>query len=157
MSGKSRQARPVIGLIGSASPGREGYEAARQVGRLLARAGAVVICGGLEGVMEAVCRGSAEEGGTSVGLLPGKDHDSANPYVTIPLPTALSHTRNAIIARSARALIAVEGGLGTVSEMALALKMGKRVVGLHTVHSLPGLIKARDPEEAVRLVLENIG
>ncbi len=149
--------RTVVGVVGSASPSAEGYRLARRVGRLLAQAGAVVLCGGLGGVMEAACRGAGEAGGVSVGLLPGESRAEANPYLTIPLPTALSHTRNAVIARAAQVLIAVEGALGTVSEMALGLKMGKRVVGLRVEHELPGLIPAETAEEAVRLALEGLG
>ncbi|MEW6262332.1 MAG: TIGR00725 family protein [Thermodesulfobacteriota bacterium] len=143
----------VIGVVGAASPTEDGYALAREVGRLLAQAGAVVLCGGLGGIMEGACLGAGEGGGLSVGLLPGSLSEEANPYLTIPLPTALDHTRNAIIARAARGLIAVEGGLGTISEMALALKMKKPVVGLATKYDLPGLVKAATPREAVNKIL----
>jgi len=141
--------RPVVGVIGSAAPRAESYELARQVGLLLARAGAVVLCGGLGGVMEAACLGVSQAGGVSVGLLPGAEADQANPYLTIALPTALGHTRNALIARAASGLIAVEGGLGTISEAALGLKMGRPVIGLATTFDLPGLVKADTAEDAV--------
>ena len=142
-------AKTVIGVIGSASPTDTGFETARQVGRLLAEYGAVILCGGLSGVMEAACKGAREGGGLSVGLLPGRDSGQANPYVTIPLPTGLGHTRNAVIARAASGLVAIEGGLGTVSEAALGLKMGKPVVGLDNAFSLPGLISVDSPQQAV--------
>lgn len=105
--------------------------------------------------MEAACRGVEEGGGLSIGLLPGPDPAEANPFVAIVLPTDLGHARNALIARAAAGLIAVEGGLGTISEAALALKMGKVVIGLNCDFSLPGLIKAKTPEEAVAKVLAN--
>lgn len=146
----------VIGVVGSANPSPEGYRLAREVGRGLAEAGAVVICGGLGGVMEAACQGAAEAGGLSIGLLPGESRAEANPYVSLPLPMAMSHTRNALIARSAQALIAVEGGLGTVSEMALGLKMGKTVVGLGVKHALPGLIEVQTAEQAVEAALKGL-
>lgn len=145
--------RLVIGVIGSSAPSRQGYELARRVGSELAQAGAIILCGGLTGVMEAACRGAEEGGGLSVGLLPGPHPGEANPFVAIALPTGLGHARNALIARAAAGLIAVEGGLGTISEAALALKMGKVVVGLRTDFDLPGLIKAETAEEAVAKVL----
>ena len=91
---------------------------AYEVGRELARRGAVVVCGGLTGVMEAVCRGAKEAGGTTVGILPGHDPAEANPYVDIPLPTGMGYARNAIVAKAGLAVIAIEGAYGTLSEMA---------------------------------------
>jgi uncharacterized protein (TIGR00725 family) len=146
-------AKPVIGVIGSAGPSVSGFELARETGRLLAEAGAAVLCGGLGGVMEAACRGAAEAGGLSIGLLPGTDPAEANPFLTVPLPTGLGHTRNALIARAALGLIAVEGGLGTISEAALGLKMGKPVAGLACSFDLPGLMTVSSPKEAVELIL----
>lgn len=150
------KAGPVIGVVGSAQPRGQGYELARQVGRHLARAGAVVLCGGLAGVMEAAARGASEAGGISVGLLPGPDPAQANPYLTIVLPTDMGHARNAIIARAAQGLIAVQGGLGTLSEIALGLKMGKPVVGLDCPHDPPGLTKVEAPGRAVEMILSLI-
>ncbi len=149
--------RPVIGVIGAAAPSEEGYALARAVGSLLARAGAVVLCGGLGGVMEAACRGVEEAGGLSIGLLPGPDAEAANAHLTVALPTGMGHGRNYLIARAAAGLIAVEGGLGTISEMALALKMKKPVVGLRSSLDLPGLIKMAAPAEAVETILRIIG
>jgi len=146
-------ARLVIGVIGSSAPSRQGYELARRVGSELAQADAIVLCGGLTGVMEAACKGVEEGGGLSIGLLPGAHPGEANSFVAIPLPTDLGHARNALIARAAAGLIAVEGGLGTISEAALGLKMGKVVVGLRNDFDLPGLIKAETAEEAVAKAL----
>ncbi len=144
---------PVIGVVGSASPQGRGYELARKVGLYLAEAGAVVICGGLTGVMEAAALGVEEGGGLSIGLLPGEDRSLANKHLTVVLPTEMGHARNVIIARSAQGLIAVQGGLGTLSEIALGLKMGKPVVGLDCPHDLKGMIKWDSPGKAVETIL----
>jgi uncharacterized protein (TIGR00725 family) len=123
-------AKTIVGVIGASHPSEKGYAAALEVGRLIARKGWVLVCGGLGGVMEAASRGCAEEGGTVLGILPGPERDEANPFVTLPLPTNLGHARNVVIAHCAQALIAVEGEYGTLSEMAVALKLGRPVVAL---------------------------
>jgi uncharacterized protein (TIGR00725 family) len=104
--------------------------AAEAVGRRLAELEAVVVCGGLGGAMEAACRGAKAAGGTTVGILPGPDRRAANAYVDIALATGLGEARNALIVRAADALVAVGGGFGTLSEIALALRAGTPVVGL---------------------------
>ncbi len=151
--------RPTrIAVVGSseATPQEEAW--AYQVGRLLAAAGAVVICGGRGGVMEAVCRGAVEAGGLTVGILPGDDPNEANPYVRLPLPTGLGEARNALVVRAAEAVIAIGGEFGTLSEIALALKWGIPVIGLETwaLHR-PGVTvpieRVSTPEEAVRRAL----
>lgn len=134
--------------------------AAEEVGRLLAKRGAVVVCGGLGGAMEAVCRGASGAGGTTVGILPGGDRGAANPHVTLAVATGLGEARNAIVARTADAVIAIGGAYGTLSEIALALRAGKRVVGLGTWElSREGepagdILAAGDPEQAVALALD---
>jgi uncharacterized protein (TIGR00725 family) len=125
--------------------------AAESVGRGLAARGAVVVCGGLGGAMEAACRGAKEAGGTTVGLLPGRDRDDANPYVDIAVATGLGEARNALVVRTADALIAIGGGYGTLSEIALALRTGKRVVGLGT-WEIEGIEPVSSPDEAVEAV-----
>jgi hypothetical protein len=133
--------------------------AAEEVGRLLARAGAVVVCGGSTGVMEAVSRGAAGEGGTVVGILPGFDRAEANPHVTIAVPTGMGEMRNALIARTADVMIAVGGEFGTLSEIAFALKIGTPVIGLLTWdlvrrgEAVAGIEVAESPERAVELAL----
>lgn len=102
--------------------------------------------------MEAACRGAREAGGTTVGILPGTDRAAANPYVDIAIPTGLGEARNALVVRAADALVAVGGGYGTLSEIALALKAGKRVVGLGS-WEIDGMEQAADPESAVATVL----
>jgi hypothetical protein len=139
----------MIGVIGAGTATATGYDAARQVGRLIAEAGAVLVCGGLGGVMEAACRGACEAGGQTLGLLPGPEAAQANPWVTLAVPTNLGHARNVIIAHTAQALIAVEGEFGTLSEMAIGLKLGKPVVALDSWPGLPGVIYTNTPAEAV--------
>ena len=132
---------------------------AEQVGRQIARRGAVLVCGGRGGVMEAACRGAKAEGGTTVGILPGFDRQEANAYVDIPVVTGLGEARNAIVVRTADAVIAVSGGFGTLSEIGLALKMGRPVVGLDTWElrqegrSVDGVHRAGTPEQAVEQAL----
>jgi uncharacterized protein (TIGR00725 family) len=126
--------------------------AAESVGRALAGRGAVVVCGGLGGVMEAACRGAKEADGTTVGLLPGSDRAQANRYVDVAVPTGLGEARNALVVRTADALVAVGGGYGTLSEIALALRAGKAVVGLES-WEIDGVQAAASPEEAAEAAL----
>ena len=125
---------------------------AEEVGRLLARRGAVVVCGGLGGVMEAACRGASRAGGTTVGVLPGLDRGAANPFVSVAVATGLGEARNALVVRAADALVAVGGAYGTLSEIALALKAGKPVIGLGT-WEIDGVERVEGPEAAVNLAL----
>jgi uncharacterized protein (TIGR00725 family) len=115
----------------------------------------VLVCGGLGGVMEAACRGAKEAGATTLGILPGTDRAAANPFVDVAVPTGLGEARNALVVRAADALVAVGGGYGTLSEVALALKAGKRVVGLGT-WDVEGVEAAGSPEDAVETVLRDL-
>jgi uncharacterized protein (TIGR00725 family) len=133
-------------------PGEGPVGAAAEVGRLVAERGAVLVCGGLGGAMEAACRGAKEAGGMTVGILPGPDRAAANRYVDIALPTGLGEARNALVVRAADAVIAVGGGYGTLSEIAFALKAGKRVIGLDT-WEIEGVSPADGPEAAVAAAL----
>lgn len=148
-----------IAVIGAARCDDEVAVTAEAVGRGLARRGAGLVCGGRGGVMEAACRGAAAEGGITVGILPGADRSEANPYVQVPVVTGMGEARNAIVVRSADAVIAVSGGYGTLSEIGLALKMGCPVVGLGTWslcrdgQSTDGIVHVEDAEEAVRVAL----
>ena len=108
----------------------------------------MLVCGGLGGTMEAACRGAKQAGGTTVGLLPGESRSDANPFVDVAIPTDLGEARNALVVRAADAVVAVGGGYGTLSEIALALRAGKRVVGLGT-WEIDGVVAADDPEAAV--------
>ncbi len=122
----------VIGVIGEGDCPGDLYRMAEEVGRLVAERGAAVVCGGLGGVMEAACRGARGAGGTAIGILPGFEKSDANAFVTTALPTGMGEARNALVVRAADALVAVGGKYGTLSEIALALKMGKPLVGLRT-------------------------
>lgn len=122
----------IVGVIGGSVCSAEEYSVAEEVGRLLAQEGATVICGGYGGVMQAVSKGASEAGGTVIGLLSGTDRFGASPYLTVALATGLGEARNAVIARSADALIAVGGEYGTLSEIAFSLKIGKPVFGIGT-------------------------
>jgi uncharacterized protein (TIGR00725 family) len=150
---------PYVAVVGSGEAPRDEVEAAERVGRALAEAGAVVVCGGLGGVMEGACRGAKAAGGTTVGILPGSDRAAANEYVDVAIATGLGEARNALVVRAADVLIAVGGSWGTLSEIALALRAGKRVVGLGTWEvaragsPVEGIEAAADAETAVRLAL----
>ncbi len=140
---------PRIGVIGSAQCSREIYELAEQVGEGIARRGAILICGGLGGVMEAACKGAKGAGGTTVGILPGARPEDANPYIDIPVATGLGLARNLLVVRSSQALIAIEGRYGTLSEIAFSLQLGVPVIGLRTTYTDPQMIRARDADDAV--------
>ena len=143
-----------IGVVGSGDADDRLEAQAEEVGRRLAGAGAVVVCGGLGGVMAAACRGAVTAGGTTVGLLPGEDRAAANRWVTVALPTGLGELRNGLVVRASDALVAVGGGYGTLSEIALALKTGCPVVGLEVwpLPPVPGaasVVRAPHPAVAV--------
>lgn len=126
---------------------------AGEVGRLLAEAGAIVVTGGLDGVMRAAARGAWDAGGITVGLLPGEDRAAANPYLVVAIPTGLGEARDALVVRSADAVVAIGRGHGTLAEIALALKAGTPVIGVDT-WDVEGVRTARLPDDAVRLALE---
>ncbi len=143
---------PYISVIGAGHASDDEAAAAEEIGRLLGEAGATLICGGLGGVMDAAARGCEAAGGTSVGILPDEDRAHGSPHLTVRVATGLGEARNAIVARAADAVIAVGGAYGTLSEIALALKAGKRVVGIAT-WEIEGVVRARDAAEAVALAL----
>jgi uncharacterized protein (TIGR00725 family) len=138
----------IIGVIGAGKADEKTFAAAETVGRLIAKRGALLVCGGLGGVMEAVARGAKAEGGTTIGILPEKTKECANPYIDIPVATGFGEGRNVVIIRTADVVIAVGGEYGTLSEIAFALKMGKAVIGLHT-WDIAGVIKSENEEDAV--------
>ncbi len=144
---------PYIAVIGpgDATPSEE--HAAEAVGDVLARAGAVLVCGGLGGVMAAACRGAAATGGLTVGLLPGADRSAANPWVRVSIPTGVGELRNGLIVRAADAVVAIGGAYGTLSEIALALKIGVPVVGIDT-WAIDGNEAKESPQVAAALALD---
>jgi len=141
-----------VAVVGPSEASDEEMAKAEAVGRLLGEAGAVVVCGGLGGVMEAAARGAATAGGTVVGLLPGTHREAANAYVTVAIATGMGEMRNAVIVRAVDAVVAVGGAYGTLSEIAFALRTGVPVVGLGT-WDLDDVVDAPDPEAAVALAL----
>lgn len=147
---------PMIGVIGAGSCTDEEAELAVEVGREIARAGGVLVCGGRGGIMEAAARGAKEVGGLTVGILPGPDIREANANIDVRIATNMGQARNAIIAQTAQAFIAIVGSYGTLSEMAMALKIGKAVVALRPRFDVPGVRVAEDPARAVRLAFEAV-
>jgi uncharacterized protein (TIGR00725 family) len=147
--------RLIIAVIGGGRCSIDEAWLAEAVGRELARRGAIIVCGGLGGVMEAVCRGAAIESGVTVGILPGDDPNSANPYVHIPIASGVGQARNIAIVKSAQAVIAIDGDYGTLMEIALALKSGVPVIGLKTWSLSRGgqedksIVQAEDAVDAV--------
>jgi uncharacterized protein (TIGR00725 family) len=150
----------VIGASGRSQPAPELLDAAERVGLLLAQAGAIVVCGGADGVMEAAARGVAAGGGTCVGLLAGSSRDEGNAHLSVAVATGLGEGRNVLIVRTSDVLIAIGRGLGTLSEIALALRAGKHVVGLQTWDAVTGdphIHFVLDADEAVSRALALAG
>lgn len=145
-----------IGVVGGAKPSKETEELAFQVGYETGKRGAILVCGGLGGVMESACKGAKEVGGKTIGILPGEDRKEANEWVDIVIPTGLSIARNLIIVRTSDVIIALPGGFGTLSEIAIALNLGKPVIGLSTWDIEAPIIRAKSPRDAVDKAFEVI-
>lgn len=149
--------RVPIGVIGPREATQRQLAAALELGEWLARCGLVVLCGGRQGVMQAVCEGAARNGGVSVGLLPDTDPALANAFVTIPIATGIGEARNALIARASLCLVAIGDSYGTLSEMALGRHFGKLVLGLEGAATVEGVEHIASPQAALeriaRLVL----
>jgi hypothetical protein len=141
-----------VAVCGASEASASQLEAAREVGKLLARNGAVVINGGYAGVSGAASEGAAREGGTVVGILPEESREGANPHLTISLPTGLGQARNLLIVMAAESVIAIGSGWGTLSEIALARRLGRSVFALDT-WDVKGLEVVKTPAEAVRRAL----
>nr|MBC7245471.1 TIGR00725 family protein [Chloroflexota bacterium] len=148
-----------IAVIGAGRCSAEVAMLAEAVGRELAKRGAILVCGGLGGVMEAACRGAKAAGGLTVGILPGTSRRDANPYVDIPIVTGMGEARNVLVVQSAQAVIAIHGEYGTLSEIAHALKLGIPVIGLHTWqlakegHENHAIVRVQTALEAVEKAL----
>jgi uncharacterized protein (TIGR00725 family) len=148
-----------VGVAAASQPDARTLDLARALGRLLAQSGAVVVCGGGYGAMAAVCAGARAAGGVTIGLLPGSDRSEGNADLSVALPTGLGEGRNVLLVRASEVLVAVGGGFGTLSEIALALRTGVPVVGLATwslalagrpVTAFPAF---EEPEKAVHAAL----
>jgi len=144
-----------IGVIGGAKPDAQARKTAFEVGKLIAEKGAILVCGGLSGVMEAAARGVKQAGGLSIGILPGNSPLDANPHIDIAIATGLGYTRNSLVVMNSDILIAIDGRYGTLSEIAYGRVQGKKVIGIST-WDIKGVIKAETAEEAVNLALKDI-
>ncbi|MDV2989905.1 MAG: TIGR00725 family protein [Dehalogenimonas sp.] len=155
-------AQYFIAVIGASRAGADELTAAEAVGREIARNGAILVCGGLDGIMEAACKGASDSGGLTIGILPGEHRETANPYVKIPVVTGMGYARNAIVAKSGQAVIAIGGGYGTLSEIAYARQAGIPVIGLNTWqlsrHDIQdgSIVIASSAEAAVSLAISRI-
>lgn len=154
-----------LGVVGTQHATDDIERLAEEIGRGAARRGAVVVCGGLGGVMAGACRGAKDSEGTTVGILPGTDRDSANEWVDVAIPTGLGEVRNILVVRASDVVIAVDGSHGTLSEIAFALKYATPVVGLRTWTLTagdaegpdPGITVVDTPEEAVEAAFRAAG
>ena len=140
-----------VSVVGGGTVSEETAATAESVGRLLAERGHTVVCGGLGGVMEAACRGASEAGGHTVAILPGEDRAAANPHVDTAIATGLGHARNPLVVMNGDAVVAVDGGSGTLSELGFAGVFDRPVAGLGT-HDAPGVEAVETPDEAVAYV-----
>ena len=143
-----------IGVIGAGKCSSEIYYQAKEVGYLIGKNEWTLFCGGLGGVMEAAAKGCYQSGGMTVGILPGKEKDSANPFIRLAITTGLGEGRNLLIVRASDVVVAIAGGYGTLSEIGLALKIGKPVIGLKTWPGIEGVDYAETPEQAIAQVVK---
>jgi len=156
------QRKRIIAVIGSGEASQQEIRLAEATGREIARRGAILVCGGLGGIMEAACRGASVESGLTIGILPGESRYSANSYVDIPIVTGMGEARNVIVVKTAQAVIAIGGSYGTLSEIAHALRNGIPVIGLETwtisrnnqIDKM--IIRASTPVEAVDMAFKLI-
>lgn len=153
------KSKVYVGVIGgSYNLSQDVESSAIEMGRLIAKEGWIIICGGRGGVMEAVAKGASQEGGVVIGILPGPSREEGNPYLTYAIPTALGHFRNFIIAQASDILIAFEGEYGTLSEVAIGLRLEKPIISLAGWElkgrnfKAKGIYEASSPEEAIKLI-----
>lgn len=162
MKNATRQENIIkISVIGGSKVGNEIYNLAYEVGKEIARSGAVLVCGGLTGIMEAACKGAKEEEGLTIGILPTTNENDANQYVDIKIPAGIGYARNMLVVLSSHAVIAIDGSSGTLSEIAYALTFNKPVIGLETwevspyySENTPYIVRAKTAKEAVKLALK---
>jgi uncharacterized protein (TIGR00725 family) len=151
---EDRRVKGQIGVIGGGTCSAEIYEIAQEVGGEIAQNGFSLVCGGLGGVMEAACRGAREAGGVTIGILPTANKGDANPYCDIVIPTGLGHARNILVVHASDALVAVDGEAGTLSEIAIALKVGKPIVGIKTWDLEGKVPRAEGGREAIAMIVD---
>ncbi len=142
-----------IGVIGGSSPDKKSFALALKIGQLIAEKGAILICGGLSGIMEAASRGVKQAGGLTVGILPGNSPSEANPYIDIAIATGIGYARNSLVAMNSDVIIAVDGQYGTLTEIAYGCIYGKKIIGLGT-WDIEGVTQAQTAEEAVELAFQ---
>jgi uncharacterized protein (TIGR00725 family) len=148
--------RVFVGVVGAGSCSREVYNLAIEVGREVAKNNGVLICGGLGGVMEGAARGAKESGGITIGILPTSKKSDANPYVDYPIATGLGEGRNLLVVKSSDVVISLPGRYGTLSEMAFCLKLRIPLVNLSDWELAPEVVRAKDPQEAVKIALSMV-
>lgn len=148
--------KPIVGVVGGSECTPEDYVDAEVVGRLLAENEAILVCGGLGGVMEAASKGAFKSGGETIGILPGDSIHDANAYITTPIATGMGIARNIILVRTADVFIAVSGRYGTLSEIAYALQLDKPVFCLNSWDNIEGVTVVTTPKEAVEKALAAI-
>lgn len=145
-----------IGVIGAGDCSTETYNMAVELGYLISQSGWILICGGLGGVMKGAAKGCYKGGGLSVGILPGEEKDAANPFITLPIPTGMGEGRNLLIVRASDVVVSIAGGYGTLSEIGLALKMGKLMVGLKTWPNIDGIDYVETPQQAIDMIARHL-
>ncbi|MDH4223946.1 MAG: TIGR00725 family protein [candidate division Zixibacteria bacterium] len=145
-----------IGVIGAGTCSKKIYDTAQEVGKFIAGAGAVLVCGGLGGVMEGAAKGVRENGGVTIGIIPGESREEANPYIDFPIVTGFGEGRNLVVIRSSDVIIALPGKYGTLSELSFCMKLGKPVVSLGSWDISDKIVKAKDPKNAIKLALEMV-
>jgi uncharacterized protein (TIGR00725 family) len=151
---KKDEKKVFIGVIGAGTCSKKIYNTAEEVGKNIAKAGAILVCGGLGGVMEGAAKGAKENGGVTIGIIPGESKEEANPYIDFPIVTGFGEGRNLVVIRSSDVIIALPGKYGTLSELAFCMKLDKPVVSLGTWDISEKVVKAKDAKEAVKLALE---
>lgn len=149
--------KTIFGVIGAGDASSEECRTAEAVGAEIASRGLTLVCGAMGGVMEAACRGAKSEGGLTIGIIPGESKKDCNPYVDIPVVTAMSHARNVIVVRSSDAVIAIGGSYGTLSEIAFALRLEIPIIGINTWDVSTEINRAETPKEAVDMAIELCG
>ncbi len=149
--------KPVIAVVGANKCSKKLRDMAAEVGRYVAENGGVIVCGGLGGIMEGAARGAKEANGVTIGILPGDDPGDANEYIDFVIPTGMGETRNALVIRTADAVVAFPGKYGTLSEMAFALQAGKPLISVNAWNLGDDVTQAESPVEAAKLAMEMAG